>query len=92
MNNQLEERKPAKQLAMSLILMIMLKRLTSNSAIAFVFLTLSFSAIGSEYSSPLTPYGHPDIQGNWTSDTITPFVRPAELGEKNPIPKRKLLN
>ena len=28
---------------------------------------------------PLTPDGHPDLQGVWVNNTITPFERPAEL-------------
>jgi hypothetical protein len=30
-----------------------------------------------------TPDGQPDLQGTWTNATITPFERPAELGEKS---------
>src|SRR5688572_27629253 len=26
---------------------------------------------------PLTPWGHPDLQGIWTNSTITPLERPA---------------
>src|SRR5512134_454645 len=29
-----------------------------------------------------TPDGHPDMQGFWTNDTVTPLERPAEFGEK----------
>ena len=29
---------------------------------------------------PRTQYGHPDIQGNWTNATLTPFQRPAGQG------------
>ena len=29
-----------------------------------------------------TPYGAPDLQGYWTSTTVTPLERPKELGEK----------
>jgi hypothetical protein len=31
---------------------------------------------------PRTPDGHPDMQGYWTNDTVTPLERPAEFGEK----------
>jgi len=30
-----------------------------------------------EWEVPRTPYGHPDLQGNWTNATLTPFTRPA---------------
>jgi len=36
------------------------------------------------YASPRTPWGHPDLQGVWTSDDArtVPVQRPPELGEK----------
>ncbi|HEY6344240.1 MAG TPA: hypothetical protein VIY49_22330 [Bryobacteraceae bacterium] len=34
------------------------------------------------WSPPLTPDGHPDLQGYWTNITITPLERPADLGAK----------
>ena len=33
-------------------------------------------------SAPLTPDGHPDLQGVWTFRTITPLERPRELANK----------
>jgi len=36
----------------------------------------------SEYQPPLTSWGDPDLQGIYSSATITPFERPAELGDK----------
>jgi hypothetical protein len=34
------------------------------------------------WSPPLTPDGHPDLQGYWTNITITPLERPNDLGAK----------
>src|SRR4029079_10115164 len=31
---------------------------------------------------PRTDDGHPDMQGYWTNDTVTPLERPPEFGEK----------
>src|SRR6185503_16356264 len=31
---------------------------------------------------PRTHEGHPDMQGYWTNDTVTPLERPPEFGEK----------
>ena len=31
---------------------------------------------------PRTHDGHPDMQGYWTNDTVTPLERPPEFGEK----------
>ena len=32
--------------------------------------------------SARTPWGHPDLQGRWTSATLTPLQRPTEFGSK----------
>jgi hypothetical protein len=34
------------------------------------------------WSAPRTPDGHPDLQGNWSFATITPFERPPAFGDK----------
>ena len=34
------------------------------------------------WKAPRTPDGQPDLQGNWTNATLTPFQRPPELGNK----------
>jgi len=34
------------------------------------------------WSVPRTPWGHPDFQGIWSTATITPFERPAEMAGK----------
>src|SRR5262245_13861651 len=34
------------------------------------------------WSAPRTPDGKPDIQGGWSFAVITPFERPANLGDK----------
>ncbi len=30
-----------------------------------------------QWEVPRTVFGHPDLQGNWTNATLTPFERPA---------------
>ncbi len=37
---------------------------------------------GRGYTAPRTSDGHPDLQGFWTNDTVTPLERPAEFGTK----------
>jgi hypothetical protein len=37
---------------------------------------------GRGWTAPRTPDGHPDLQGFWTNDTVTPLERPAEFGNK----------
>ena len=34
------------------------------------------------WRAPRTPDGKPDLQGVWTSATLTPLERPADLGNK----------
>jgi len=34
------------------------------------------------YTAPRTAFGQPDLQGNWTNATITPFERDAKLGDR----------
>jgi len=38
---------------------------------------------GRSWTMPRTPDGHPDLQGYWTNDTVTPLERPAEFGNKD---------
>ena len=33
-----------------------------------------------DWEPPLTAHGHPDLQGNWTNQTLTPFERPEGQG------------
>ena len=39
----------------------------------------------SEWTLPRTPWGHPDLQGMWTNETITPFERPADHAGKTEL-------
>ena len=41
------------------------------------------SAAGEEaWTHPRTKWGHPDLQGLWTNETITPFERPENMADK----------
>ena len=35
-----------------------------------------------DWTAPRTPFGHPDLQGYWTTQTFTPVERPEYLGDK----------
>jgi hypothetical protein len=48
---------------------------------AFLVVVLT-SAHGQTWTPPRTPDGQPDLQGTWTNATVTPFQRPAQLGNK----------
>jgi hypothetical protein len=62
----------------------MRRALVLVAAIATVSLGISVSGQGSVrgYAVPRTLDGHPDLQGFWTNDTVTPLERPAEFGNK----------
>jgi hypothetical protein len=40
------------------------------------------SPASTAWKAPRTAWGHPDLQGIWSTATITPFERPVELGDK----------
>ena len=53
------------------------------SAIAFAATALADNpAPASKWRAPRTADGHPDLQGNWTNATITPFERPEKYAER----------
>jgi hypothetical protein len=60
---------------------------------ALAVVALSFATVAGQGSQargtngvgtaiPRTADGHPDLQGYWTNDTVTPLERPAEFGDK----------
>jgi hypothetical protein len=56
-----------------------------RSTAAFVIAAgLAATVLGQTPSStvPRTPWGHPDLQGVWTNETLTLLERPLELGSK----------
>ena len=58
---------------------------TCSSLIPLLFLLApgsGFSQGNSSYDVPRTPDGHPDLQGVWENNTITPVERPDVFGDK----------
>jgi hypothetical protein len=51
-------------------------------ALAAMAALLSPSVSGQGWRMPRTPWGHPDLQGVWSTATITPLERPADLAAK----------
>jgi hypothetical protein len=57
----------------------------TNRLLAFacaLVLGLTITHAQSPWTPPRTPDGQPDLQGIWTSPTLTAFERPAEFGDK----------
>ena len=57
----------------------------SSSLILLLFLAISGQVNGQadpNYQAPRTPDGHPDLQGVWENNTITPVERPDVFGDK----------
>ena len=51
----------------------------------------SVSVAGQE-AAPRTPWGHPDLQGAYTTKTITPLERPAELADREQLTAEEVAN
>jgi hypothetical protein len=47
-----------------------------------LYAPVSGQVSGRGYTVSRTSDGHPDLQGFWTNDTVTPLERPAEFGNK----------
>jgi hypothetical protein len=45
---------------------------------------------GSSWTVPLTPWGHPDLQGIWNNGTTTPLERPAEFAGREFLTDQEL--
>jgi hypothetical protein len=55
------------------------------AALAALAICATLSAQGRPWAAPRTADGHPDLQGFWTNDTVTPLERPAEFGNKQTL-------
>ena len=53
-----------------------LSLLIATAALAAPLHAQAGPASSSEWVTPRTANGHPDLQGNWTNMTLTPFSRP----------------
>jgi hypothetical protein len=56
-------------------------------ALIVAIVSVPSSALGQ--TVPRTSWGHPDLQGTWSTATITPFERPAELAGKDVLTKEE---
>ena len=67
----------------------MYKRIAITVTVTLLAVTMAQSAAGQgrvapdpDYRAPRTVDGQPNISGIWTNDTLTPFERPARLGDQ----------
>ena len=54
----------------------------SVNPIALIVAIMSVPSLALGQGVPRTSWGHPDLQGTWSTATITPFERPAEFAGK----------
>ena len=60
-------------------------------ATAAIMLGAFSSGIAQDYEVPRTEWGVPDFQGIWRNNTVMPFQRPAELGNKRAYTEEEAL-
>jgi hypothetical protein len=51
--------------------------------------TFAQSKTAAAYHAPRNAWGQPDLQGNWTTATITPLTRDPKLGDRNVLSKQE---
>ena len=61
-------------------------------ALVCVFAALVPVAAAGQEAGPRTPWGHPDLQGTYTSKTITPLQRPAALAGRELLTAEEVAN
>jgi hypothetical protein len=59
----------------------------SVAALSVAMAGAAAAAAAAPYKPPLAADGHPDLQGNWTTATITPLTRDPKLGTRNVLTK-----
>ncbi|MDB5430409.1 MAG: hypothetical protein JWP35_1525 [Caulobacter sp.] len=59
-----------------------MKLRTLTLAVAVSAIALAAAAAPAPYKAPRNAFGQPDLQGNWTNATITPFEREAKYGDR----------
>lgn len=57
-------------------------RILVTALASVIGITMSGNAAAQDYEAPRTAWGVPDIQGMWKNNTVMPFQRPRELGNK----------
>ncbi|NKB31493.1 MAG: hypothetical protein GKR91_00125 [Pseudomonadales bacterium] len=58
---------------------------------AALTLAISGNSLAQDFSGPKTEWGVPDFQGTWRNNTVMPFQRPQELGNKRAYSEEEAL-
>ena len=66
--------------------------LVATTVVALTTVTLAPVPAAGQEAAPRTPWGHPDLQGTYTSKTITPLQRPAELSDRELLTAEEVAN
>ena len=66
-----------------------IQHLAAVSVAALSAALIGTCAYAAPYKAPLAADGHPDLQGNWTTATITPLTRDPKLGDRNVLTKEE---
>ncbi|MGZ6037077.1 MAG: hypothetical protein ACXWKR_00310 [Phenylobacterium sp.] len=66
-----------------------IQHLAAVSVVALSVAAMVTTAHAAPYKAPLAADGHPDLQGNWTTATITPLTRDPKLGTRNVLTKEE---
>jgi len=61
----------------------------SVNRVALIVAVVSISSAAFAQGVPRTSWGHPDLQGTWSTATITPFERPSEFAGKEFLTKEE---
>jgi hypothetical protein len=65
----------------------MLRRLFAAASLIVLCATPALAQNAAGYHAPKNGWGQPDLQGNWTTATITPVTRDAKFGTRNVLTK-----
>ena len=64
-----------------------MKRLLASVVVAIgvAVVSLAGQSAGSSWQVPRTPDGHPDLQGVWSNNSVTPMTRPTQWKDKTEL-------
>ena len=72
-----------------------MRRTLSIAATALAVLALAGGTAAAQsgdgsWTAPRTPFGHPDLQGVWANNNVTPLQRPEVLGDRDTLTDEEL--